>query len=103
MTLGDLYTKRYFIEMRFVNCGDNTYYYTAPTVEDLEDEETTIGRCSPMEFDATLIDTLEEAQQIAKAIRERWGKVRYTLISQFGLYESDRQQLDCDYVKHDIQ
>jgi len=101
MTLGDLYTKRYFIEMRFVNRGDNTYYYTAPTVEDLEDEETTIGRCSPMEFDATLIDTLEEAQQIAKAIRERWGKVRYTLISQFGLYESDRQQLDFDYASHD--
>jgi len=100
MTLGDLYTKRYFIEVRFTD-RSNDYYYTAPTVEELEEEETTIGRCSPMEFDATLIETLEEAQQIAKIIREKWGKVRYTLISQFGMYESDRKQLDFDYASHD--
>ena len=54
-----------------------------------------------MEFDATLIETLEEAQQIAKIIREKWGKVRYTLISQFGMYESVRKQLDFDYASHD--
>lgn len=101
MTLGDLYTKRYFIEIRFVDRSNN-YYYTAPTVEELEEEETTIGRCSPMEFDATLLDTLEEAQQIAKIIREKWGKVRYTLISQFGMYELDRKQLDFDYAPHDV-
>ena len=100
MTLGDLYTKRYFIEVRFTD-RSNDYYYTAPTVEELEEEETTIGRCSPMEFDATLIETLEEAQQIAKIIREKWGKVRYTLISQFGMYESDRKPLDFDYASHD--
>ena len=91
MTLGDLYTKRYFIEVRFTD-RSNDYYYTAPTVEELEEEETTIGRCSPMEFDATLIETLEEAQQIAKIIREK----PYVYAGHIMPHDANEREIDSD-------